>query len=462
MKPKILIVDDEKNMRWAISRALEKEGYEILQASNGQEGIEAFERHRPDVMLLDLKMPVMDGMEALKTIRETNTTTPVLMLTAHGTMETAIEAMKRGAMDYLSKPFDVEELKVQIRKALHVNELEEQVVYLKETTAFETGNVVIGNSQPMKELMTMVERVAATPATILIQGESGTGKEIIAHLVHHNSPRRDKPFIKVNCGAIPETLIESELFGHEKGAFTGAVSRKVGKFERARGGTILLDEIGELSLSMQVKLLRVVQDKEIERVGGSETVSVDARVIAATNRQLKKMTEEGTFREDLYYRLNVIPLHIPPLRDRKEDIPGFVHHFMKVFCSEMGRKLMTLSPKAMAQLVNHPWKGNVRELENYIERLVILSPTDDVQEVDLPISGTTDASGTPDTSGISDTPKDSGIQLPEEGISLDELEKDLILQALEKTGNNQTKSAQLLGISRHTLMYRMDKHGISK
>ena len=462
MKPKILIVDDEKNMRWAISRALEKEGYEILQASNGQEGIEAFERHRPDVMLLDLKMPVMDGMEALKTIRETNTTTPVLMLTAHGTMETAIEAMKRGAMDYLSKPFDVEELKVQIRKALHVNELEEQVVYLKETTAFETGNVVIGNSQPMKELMAMVERVAATPATILIQGESGTGKEIIAHLVHHNSPRRDKPFIKVNCGAIPETLIESELFGHEKGAFTGAVSRKVGKFERARGGTILLDEIGELSLSMQVKLLRVVQDKEIERVGGSETVSVDARVIAATNRQLKKMTEEGTFREDLYYRLNVIPLHIPPLRDRKEDIPGFVHHFMKVFCSEMGRKLMTLSPKAMAQLVNHPWKGNVRELENFIERLVILSPTDDVQEVDLPISGTTDASGTPDTSGISDTPKDSGIQLPEEGISLDELEKDLILQALEKTGNNQTKSAQLLGISRHTLMYRMDKHGISK
>jgi len=462
MKPKILIVDDEKNMRWAISRALEKEGYEILQASNGQEGIEAFERHRPDVMLLDLKMPVMGGMEALKTIRETNTTTPVLMLTAHGTMETAIEAMKRGAMDYLSKPFDVEELKVQIRKALHVNELEEQVVYLKETTAFETGNVVIGNSQPMKELMAMVERVAATPATILIQGESGTGKEIIAHLVHHNSPRRDKPFIKVNCGAIPETLIESELFGHEKGAFTGAVSRKVGKFERARGGTILLDEIGELSLSMQVKLLRVVQDKEIERVGGSETVSVDARVIAATNRQLKKMTEEGTFREDLYYRLNVIPLHIPPLRDRKEDIPGFVHHFMKVFCSEMGRKLMTLSPKAMAQLVNHPWKGNVRELENFIERLVILSPTDDVQEVDLPISGTTDASGTPDTSGISDTPKDSGIQLPEEGISLDELEKDLILQALEKTGNNQTKSAQLLGISRHTLMYRMDKHGISK
>ncbi|SMP71619.1 sigma-54-dependent transcriptional regulator [Anoxynatronum buryatiense] len=458
MKPKILIVDDEKNMRWAISRALEKEGYVIYEASNGREGIEAFERHRPDVMLLDLKMPVMDGMEALKKIKEstTTTTTSVLMLTAHGTMETAIEAMKRGAMDYLSKPFDVEELKVQIRKALHVSELEEQVTYLKEATAFETGNVVIGNSQPMKELMAMVERVAATPATILIQGESGTGKEIIAHLVHHNSPRRDKPFIKVNCGAIPETLIESELFGHEKGAFTGAVSRKIGKFERARGGTILLDEIGELSLSMQVKLLRVVQDKEIERVGGSETVSVDARVVAATNRQLKKMTEEGTFREDLYYRLNVIPLHIPPLRDRKEDIPGFVHHFMKAFCSEMGRKLMTLSPKAMAQLVNHPWKGNVRELENYIERLVILSPTDDVQEVDLPTPGTTG------TSGTSDTKKDSGIQLPEEGISLDELEKNLILQALEKTGNNQTKSAQLLGISRHTLMYRMDKHGISK
>ncbi|MDW7671570.1 MAG: sigma-54 dependent transcriptional regulator, partial [Bacillota bacterium] len=347
MKPKILVVDDEKNMRWAISRALEKEGYEIHEASNGQEGIETFERFRPDVMLLDLKMPVMDGMEALTHIRKTNATTPILMLTAHGTMETAIEAMKLGAMDYLSKPFDVEELKVQIRKALHVSELEEQVTYLKETTAFETGNVVIGNSQPMKELMTMVERAAATPATILIQGESGTGKEIVAHLIHHNSPRRDKPFIKVNCGAIPETLIESELFGHEKGAFTGATSRKIGKFERARGGTILLDEIGELNLSMQVKLLRVLQDKEIERVGGSETVAVNARVIAATNRQLKEMTEEGTFREDLYYRLNVIPLHIPPLRERKEDIPAFVNHFLKVYCNEMGRKNMALSPEAM-------------------------------------------------------------------------------------------------------------------
>ncbi|MDW7678796.1 MAG: sigma-54 dependent transcriptional regulator [Bacillota bacterium] len=450
MKPKILVVDDEKNMRWAISRALEKEGYEIHEASNGQEGIETFERFRPDVMLLDLKMPVMDGMEALTHIRKTNATTPILMLTAHGTMETAIEAMKLGAMDYLSKPFDVEELKVQIRKALHVSELEEQVTYLKETTAFETGNVVIGNSQPMKELMTMVERAAATPATILIQGESGTGKEIVAHLIHHNSPRRDKPFIKVNCGAIPETLIESELFGHEKGAFTGATSRKIGKFERARGGTILLDEIGELNLSMQVKLLRVLQDKEIERVGGSETVAVNARVIAATNRQLKEMTEEGTFREDLYYRLNVIPLHIPPLRERKEDIPAFVNHFLKVYCNEMGRKNMALSPEAMEQLVNHPWKGNVRELENVIERLVILSPTDDVQEVDLPHSGDTEAI------------KDRRIHLPEEGVSLDDLEKDLILQALEKTGNNQTKAAQLLSISRHTLMYRMDKHGISK
>ena len=450
MKPKLLIVDDEKNMRWAISRALEKEGYEIYEASNGQEGIAIFERNRPDVMLLDLKMPVMDGMETLKKIRETNTTTPILMLTAHGTMETAIEAMKLGAMDYLSKPFDVEELKVQIRKALHVSELEEQVTYLKETTAFETGNVVIGDSQPMKALMAMVERVAATPATILIQGESGTGKEIVAHLIHHNSPRRDKPFIKVNCGAIPETLIESELFGHEKGAFTGATSRKIGKFERARGGTILLDEIGELNLSMQVKLLRVLQDKEIERVGGSETVSVDARVIAATNRQLKEMTEEGTFREDLYYRLNVIPLDIPPLRERKEDIPAFVNHFLKVYGSEMGRKNMTLSPEAMEQLVNHPWKGNVRELENVIERLVILSPTDDVKKVDLPHSDDTEA-------------KNEGkILLPEEGVSLDDLEKDLILQALEKTGNNQTKAAQLLGISRHTLMYRMDKHGINK
>lgn len=450
MKPKLLIVDDEKNMRWAISRALEKEGYEIYEASNGQEGIAIFERNRPDVMLLDLKMPVMDGMETLKKIRETNTTTPILMLTAHGTMETAIEAMKLGAMDYLSKPFDVEELKVQIRKALHVSELEEQVTYLKETTAFETGNVVIGDSQPMKELMTMVERVAATPATILIQGESGTGKEIVAHLIHHNSPRRDKPFVKVNCGAIPETLIESELFGHEKGAFTGAISRKIGKFERARGGTILLDEIGELNLSMQVKLLRVLQDKEIERVGGSETVSVDARVIAATNRQLKEMTEEGTFREDLYYRLSVIPLHIPPLRERKEDIPAFVNHFLKVYGNEMGRKNMTLSPEAMEQLVNHPWKGNVRELENVIERLVIFSPTDDVKKVDLPHSDDTEAK------------KEGRILLPEEGVSLDDLEKDLILQALEKTGNNQTKAAQLLGISRHTLMYRMDKHGITK
>ena len=449
MKPKLLIVDDEKNMRWAIRRALDKEGYEIVEASNGKEGIEAFEKHRPDVVLLDLKMPVMDGMEALEKIQETNTSVPILMLTAHGTMETAIEAMKLGALDYLSKPFDVEELKVQIRKALHVQELEEQVSYFKEATAFETGDIVIGNSKPMKELMTMVERVATTPATILIQGESGTGKEIIAHLIHHNSPRREKPFIKVNCGAIPETLIESELFGHEKGAFTGAASRKIGKFERARGGTILLDEIGELGLSMQVKLLRVLQDKEIERVGGSEVVKVDARVIAATNRQLKKMTEEGTFREDLYYRLNVIPLHIPPLRDRKEDIPAFVNHFLQYYCKEMGRQQMKLSQQAMNQLVNHPWKGNVRELENFIERLVILSPEDEVKSVDLN-AGSVEI---PD----SETAGKKGIKLPEKGLSLDELEKDLILQALEQTGSNQTKAAKLLGISRHTLMYRMDR-----
>ncbi|SFH84181.1 DNA-binding transcriptional response regulator, NtrC family, contains REC, AAA-type ATPase, and a Fis-type DNA-binding domains [Tindallia magadiensis] len=452
MKSKLLIVDDEKNMRWAIHRALEKEGYAIFEASNGKEGVEAFEKNQPDVVLLDLKMPVMDGMEALKKIREIDSTISILMLTAHGTMETAIEAMKLGAMDYLSKPFDVEELKVQIRKALHVRELEERISYFREEAAFETGNIVIGESKPMKDLMSMVERVASTPATILILGESGTGKEIIAHLIHYNSPRKEKPFIKVNCGAIPETLIESELFGHEKGAFTGAVSRKMGKFERARGGTILLDEIGELDLSMQVKLLRVLQDKVIERVGGSEEVPVDVRVIAATNRQLKKMVEEGTFREDLYYRLNVIPLHIPSLRDRKEDIPAFVQHFLQHYCKEMGRGSMSISTAAMNQLVNHPWKGNVRELENFVERLVILSPEDEVKTVDL----NTGKIGSLDV----EAENKQGIQLPENGLSLDEVEKNLILQALERTGDNQTKAAQLLGISRHTLMYRMDKYGI--
>lgn len=448
MNKRILIIDDEKNMRWAIKKALEKEGYNIYEAENGQDGLEKLEEIYPDLILLDLRMPMMDGMEALQRIKEINQDIPVIMLTAHGTMESAVEAMKLGALDYISKPFDIEELKVLIKKALNVGELKSEVNYLREELEKNTGKTVIGESPKMKKVLEIVERVASTNATILILGESGTGKEVIANTIHYNSDRKDKPYVKVNCGAIPENLIESELFGYEKGAFTGAIARKIGKFERARGGTIFLDEIGELDLGMQVKLLRVLQEREFERVGGNETIKIDIRVIAATNKDLFKMMQEGNFREDLYYRLNVIPIELPALRDRKEDIPLLIEHFLNYYGKEIGRKNMSISKKAMEKLIQYKWSGNIRELENMIERLVILVDGDIIEERHLP------------SEVFTRTEMDNAFKLPENGVNLEQVEKSLISQALEISNGNQTHAAKLLGITRHTLIYRIEKYNL--
>lgn len=448
MSKKILIVDDERNMRWAIKKALKKDGYMIYEATNGQDGLIKAEEIYPDLILLDLRMPVMDGMEALEKIKNMNKDIPVIMLTAHGTMESAVEAMKLGALDYISKPFDIEELKILIKKALNIGELKEQVSYLREELEKNTGKVIIGESPKIKEILKISERVANTNATILILGESGTGKEVIANTIHYNSNRKNKPYVKVNCGAIPENLIESELFGYEKGAFTGANTRKIGKFEKAKQGTIFLDEVGELDLGVQVKLLRVLQQKEFERIGGNEIVKVDIRVIAATNKDLLKMVEEGSFREDLYYRLNVIPIQIPPLRYRKEDIPLLVKYFLDHYGQELGRKNMSIDNKALQKLVEYKWNGNIRELENMIERLVILVEGDIIEEKHLP------------KELFSSTEGYENFNLPQNGINLEEVEKSLIQQALDISNGNQTQAAKLLGITRHTLIYRIEKYNL--
>lgn len=445
---RILIADDEKNMLWALKKALKDEGYRIFTASDGMEALDVALKEEPDLMLLDLRMPKMDGIDVLKKLKKNNMKIPVVMITAHGTMESAIEAMKLGAIDYISKPFDIEELKVVINKALNIGSMQEQIEFLTEELSKNTGKVIIGESDKIKNVLNIVSRVANSNATVLIMGESGTGKELIANAIHFNSNRKHKPYVKINCGAIPENLLESELFGYEKGAFTGAVSRKPGKFELADGGTIFLDEVGELTPAIQVKLLRVLQEREFERIGGVETIKVDVRIIAATNRNLMDMVEKGEFREDLYYRLNVIPVELPPLRERKEDIPKLIEFFIEKYCREIGREKLSFEEGALKILMNYEWKGNIRELENVIERLVILNQGRIIKKDMLP------------REILNCENKEVHFLLPEEGINLDEVEKSFIIQALEKTDYNQTHAAKMLGITRHTLLYRMEKYGI--
>ncbi len=449
MKRKILIADDEPNMIWALKKALVKEDYEIISAENGLEAVENF-KEEPDLVILDFKMPKMDGLEALKKIKEINNKVPVIMITAHGSADNAVEAMKLGALDYISKPFDIDELKVIIKKALEYKSLNEEVSYLRNRLDEESTKIIF-KSKSMEEVLKLVNKVAPTDATTLILGESGTGKELIADEIHRLSHRNKGPLIKVNCGAFVESLLESELFGYEKGAFTGATTRKKGKFELAQEGTIFLDEIGEISEAMQVKLLRVLQEKEFERVGGEVTIKGDFRVIAATNRDLKEMVEKKEFREDLYYRLNVIPIYISPLHERKEDIPLLIDYFITKHSKQMGRSKLDINQKTLELLQGYKWPGNIRELQNIIERCVILTGGDVITEELLPseIRG-------------GGYVKASNIILPDEGLSLDEVEKSLILQALEKTDYNQTNAAKLLGITRHTLIYRMEKYEINK
>lgn len=447
---KVLIADDERNMRWILEKNLKSEGFATICAEDGEEAFNKFLDEEPDMIILDYKMPKLDGMEVLKRIKKINSKLPVIMITAHGSAEAAVEAMKLGAVDYVSKPFDITELKLTIFKVLNIDKLNKEIQYLKESSSEKFDDKIVGNSKKMQEIFAVIEKIADTNATVLIRGESGTGKEGIAASIHKKSSRRDMTFIAVNCGAIPETLIESELFGYEKGAFTGANNRKLGRFDRAQGSTLFLDEIGELSLPLQVKLLRVLQEKEFERVGGTEVIKSDVRIIAATNRDLEIMVQNGQFREDLLYRLNVIPINLPPLRERKEDIASLVEFFINKFRREINKGTITIEKDAMDLLLSYDYPGNIRELENLIERMVILSNNGVVNAAMIPKDIVKNAYA----------PKNNEFILPEEGINLEELEISLVKQALEREEGNQTKAARLLGMSRHALIYRMDKYNL--
>ncbi|MDF2522693.1 MAG: two-component system response regulator [Clostridiales bacterium] len=444
---KILIAEDEKNMRWILRKNLEEDGFEVIEAADGEEAFNLYVDLEPDMAIVDYKMPKIDGMEVLRRIKKINDQIPIIMVTAHGSTDAAVEAMKLGALDYISKPFDIHELKMTIKKVLKIDQLSKEVEFLK-TQIFEgMDKKIIGNSRGMVEVFEIIQKVADTSATVLITGESGTGKELVAGAIHNFSTRKERPYIKVNCGAIPENLLESELFGYEKGAFTGAQNRKVGRFDRAQGGTLFLDEIGELSLSLQVKILRVLQEREFERVGGTEVIKADVRIIAATNRDLGKMVEEGNFREDLLYRLKVIPIRIPPLRERKEDINSLVDYFIEKYSREMNKGTIRIDEDVLEILKSYDYPGNIRELENIIERLVILSADGQITTTILPKEV---------IKGAYSNRKEPFI-LPEEGVSLEEVEESFVRQALERSKGNQTQAAKLLGISRHALIYRMDK-----
>ncbi|MCL4553660.1 MAG: sigma-54 dependent transcriptional regulator [Actinobacteria bacterium] len=448
MKRTVLIADDEKNMRWVLSEALSKEGFEVVEATDGKEALSMVAENPPDVMILDYKMPAPDGMEVLRRLRAKDHSFPVIMLTAHGNVTQAVEAIKTGATEYLTKPFDLDELKLAIDKSLRMSGLVAEVQRLRTELDREYSIEGIIAAEPkMMEVLDQVHRVAPTSATVMVYGESGTGKELIARAVHALSDRASRPFVSVSAGALPETLLESELFGYEKGAFTGAVAAKPGRFEMANGGTLFLDEIGDISPAVQVRLLRVLQERQFERLGGTRTIEVDVRVIAATNRDLQQLIADGIFREDLFYRLSVVPVHLPPLRARMGDIPMLVAHFLEKF--KAGDKV--LSQEAMEALVSYQWPGNIRELENTIERIVILSQGTEIGVADLPAEVR--------AGGVIQCPK-SGFVLPDDGLDLAEVEFDLISQALERSGSNTSKAAKLLGLPRKALETRMSKLGL--
>ncbi|NOR10659.1 MAG: response regulator [Desulfovibrionaceae bacterium] len=451
MKTKILVVDDEPSHRQMLEAVLTADGYEVQQANDGQEAINSVEERFYDLILMDLRMSRVSGIEALKKIKELSPGIPVIIMTAYASVSTAVDALKSGAYDYLTKPLDIEELKILVSKALRQRQLEQENVYLRERLGdrFDFSNI-IGRSSAMRDLFETVALVAPTEATVLIVGESGTGKELIANAIHQNSPRTDRPFIKVNCAALPETLLESELFGHEKGAFTGALARKQGRFQLAHRGSIFLDEIGEMSPTTQTKILRVLQEREFEPLGSTQTVKVDTRVVTATNKNLKEEIQEGRFREDLYYRLNVVALEVPPLRERREDISLLADFFLKQYAEKNRRLIKGFTPRAMDLLMRHGWPGNVRELENVVERAVIMARGDVISQTELP-----------DTLRELEAETEKATVDLTPGRSLKEMEREMILRTLEDTGGNRTRSAEILGISRRTLQLKLKDYGIN-
>jgi DNA-binding NtrC family response regulator len=444
---KILIVDDDSSIRKVLGFILEESGYEVRSAASGGEALGAIAKEPPDLVLTDIKMPGMDGIALLKQIRQIDDAIIVIVLTAFGSVETAVEAMKNGAADYLTKPISRDELTLTVEKTLRMRALEEENVSLRESIGerFDFANIV-GLSPAMSAVFDLVRKVAATDASVLITGESGTGKELVARAIHFNGPRRSARLVTVNCAAIPGDLLESELFGHVRGAFTGAIRNKDGKFHLAHRGTIFLDEIGSLPHPLQAKLLRAVQEKEVQRVGAEETDTVDVRVIAATNRALPELIRRGEFREDLFYRLNVVPLTIPPLRKRTSDIPLLVSHFAARFG---GARRVVFPPEAIEILEAYPWPGNVRELENFCERIMLLTSGDRIGAADV-------------KNQIEAMAKEQGPPVPLEPLTLPEVERRAVVDALERSGWNQSGAARRLGVPRHVLLYRMKKFNITR
>jgi DNA-binding NtrC family response regulator len=454
-QPSLLVVDDEAGVRESLRLIFGKD-FQIREAKSSEEAVRAVKEEQPDIILLDILMPGSDGLEILKRIKAIDPEGQVIMLTALNTARTAFTAKETGAFDYVTKPFDVDALRLRVEHALEKVQLSRELERLKEEVGrkYGIGNIV-GRSKPMLDIFKTVSVVASKKSTVLITGDSGTGKELIARAIHYNSERRAKPFVVVNCAALPDTLIESELFGYEKGAFTNAYQRKIGHFEMAHGGTLFLDEIGEMGLPTQAKLLRAIETETFTRLGGTEESKVDVRVIAASNRDLEKSAKTGEFRPDLFYRLNVVSLHLPPLRERREDIPLLMDHFLRLKGEEHSLSPKTVAPEVVDFFMSYPWPGNVRELENLVERLTILSPHETIMLQDLP-----EAVRTQDhASSLKDEVLKGSRPLSE---AVDEFEREVIVKALEKTGFNQTKAASLLGTSRRILRYRMEKLKISE
>jgi len=438
---RILVVDDEKKMRHILQLMLGREGFKVEQAENGKVALAMLKEKRFDLVITDLKMPEMDGMSLLDEAKKIDPDFPIMVITAYGTIENAVEAMRKGAIDYITKPFEEEEILITVKRCLRISRLSEEVKVLKEELMknFDFSDM-IAHSKKMLEILRQASMVAKAPdSTVLIQGESGTGKELLARAIHYNSTRSEHRFVAINCAAIPSELIESELFGYEKGAFTGANKRKEGKFEQAHGGTILLDEIGDLGLAAQAKALRVLEQKECDRLGGNEPIKVDVRIIGATNKDLDQLAESNAFRKDLLFRIKVFPLYIPPLRERREDIIPLAEHFLKRFTEAMGKPHPGLSEQAKKFLFKQDWPGNVREVENTIERAVIHSPDGyiDISHLTFPSPGEKEGGAL-----------DSDFVLPPEGVNLEKMERALVQQALEFSQNNQSQAAKLLGLSR--------------
>ena len=456
-KEKILVADDEQSMREFLDIMLKKEGYKVSLASHGEEVLKLAERDIFDLILMDIRMPKLDGISVLKKVKTLSPETIVIMITAYASADTAIKAMKEGAYDYVTKPFKVDEIKLIIKNALEKKNLQKENILLKQVVRDRYHfNNILGQCPNMLALYDLLEKVAPTKTNILITGESGTGKELVAKAIHYNSPRKDKPFVTLNCGAIPESLIESELFGHMKGAFTDAIATKKGLFEMADEGTIFLDEISELPLLMQVKLLRVLQDKEFKRVGGTEDIRVDVRIISATNKDLEEAVREKRFREDLFYRLNVIQIKLPPLRDRREDISLLAMHFLKKYAEELSKNIAGITPEALRILLNYDFPGNVRELQNIIERAVALENTPELTPQNL-------------SSYLEQQPLMKknllDLEIPSEGIDLEkvveELERNLLVKALDRTKGIKKKAAELLHINFRSMRYRLEKYGLN-